>query len=129
MRKIILLLILAACQNDSDPCTDLQGRAMTMPYRITVGKKLSAIEKKKVWQIIEKTFQEVDDHFNNWNPNSEISRLNQLEANKPASLSPSLQELLAFCGKIVEISGGRFDPTIGKLEKIWRESLREKRAP
>jgi thiamine biosynthesis lipoprotein len=30
---------------------------------------------------------------------------------------------------MVEISGGRFDPTVGPLEKLWREHLKEKKAP
>lgn len=102
---------------------------MTMPYHVTIGKQLTNREKRKIVKVIEKTFQEINATFNNWNPESEISRFNRAAAQVPFSLSPQLYELLQFCQKIVALSGGRFDPAIDPLIDVWRSSLKEQKPP
>ncbi|HSX10946.1 MAG TPA: FAD:protein FMN transferase [Chlamydiales bacterium] len=94
---------------------------MTMPYHITVGKNLTDEEHKSVSHVIEKTFTEVHEIFDNWNPKSEISRLNAAPAGALLPLSLPLQNLLSLCSDIVTLSSGRFDPTIEPLEHLWRE--------
>jgi len=128
---LLLLILVTACQKPppKDPCTHFEGCAMTMPYRITIGKQLSKAEQKKVSSLIDKTFAEVHEIFDNWNPDSEISRLNAATAGALVPLSPSLQDLLTLCSKIVALSGGRFDPTIEPLAKVWSEALQQKKMP
>ncbi len=131
LKTLLVLFFLASCQNKeaTDGCTHFEGQAMTMPYHITVGKRLTEKEKKIAFQIIEETFQEVDETFNNWNPNSEISRLNNAAKDTLIPLSPPLQDLLTLCGEIVDLSYGRFDPTIEPIGKIWREARESKGQP
>lgn len=130
LRFALLLLLFVGCQKKPiDPCTHFDGWEMTMPYRVTVGKQLSPQEKQQVSCAIETVFRKVDALFNNWNPQSEISRFNAAEANLPFPLSPPLFELLQFCQKIVDLSGGRFDPAISPLINVWRASLKEQKAP
>ncbi len=123
LKLTLFFFLLASCQKTApkDPCTHFDGSAMTMPYHITVGKRLLQKERKEVAALIEKTFLEVHDLFDNWNPNSEISRLNAADKDTLIPLSKPLQDLLALCEKIVSLSGGRFDPTIEPLGKIWRD--------
>jgi len=121
--SVFFLLFLSSCQKGpKDPCTHFEGWAMTMPYHITVGKALSLDEHKRVFEVLEKTFAEVHDTFDNWNPNSEISRLNAAPKETLIPLSPKLQDLLTLCETVVTISGGRFDPTIGPLAKVWSKN-------
>lgn len=133
MRKLLLLCLLlsTSCQKKEpvDPCTHFEGWAMTMPYHVIVGKPLNAKERAHVSHRIQETFQEIDQTFNNWNPDSEISKLNQAPAKKPVALSQNLHQFLRFCDHIVSLSGGRFDPTIGTLEKVWKQALQEKKRP
>ncbi len=130
LKLVVVLFLLASCSKAEQkaPCTHFQGRAMTMPYHITVGQELSQKEQKAAFEVIEKTFREVHETFDNWNPDSEISRLNAAPKDTLIPLSPPLQDLLTLCEEMVSLSGGRFDPTVEPLAKIWRES-REKRAP
>jgi methylenetetrahydrofolate dehydrogenase (NADP+)/methenyltetrahydrofolate cyclohydrolase len=131
LKALCLLLWFASCQKNEikDPCTHFEGTAMTIDYHITVGMKLSESEQKIVSQIIEKTFSEVHEIFDNWNPNSEISRLNAARKEELIPLSPPLQDLLTLCRQLVTLSGGRFDPTIAPLGKIWREARENKKSP
>lgn len=130
LKLMLVLLCVASCQKGpKDPCTHFGGQAMTMPYQITVGKSLSEKEQKNVLKVIDKTFAEVHDIFDNWNPASEISRLNNAPKDTLIPLSPPLQDLLVLCSQINSLSGGRFDPTIEPLARIWRESREKKEIP
>jgi methylenetetrahydrofolate dehydrogenase (NADP+)/methenyltetrahydrofolate cyclohydrolase len=129
--SLFFLCFLSACQKGpkKDPCTHFEGVSMTMPYHITVGKELSIGEHKAVFEIVEKTFAEVHETFDNWNPNSEISHLNRAPKDALIPLSSPLQNLLTLCEEIVTISGGRFDPTIEPLAKVWNQARQEKKVP
>lgn len=124
MKLMLVLILFASCQRgpQKDRCTYFGGVSMTMPYRIAIGKELTDVEQKAVSKTLEKTFLEAHETFDNWNPKSEVSRLNAAAANTLLPLSPPLQQLLALCHEIVYLSGGRFDPTIEPLAKIWRHS-------
>jgi methylenetetrahydrofolate dehydrogenase (NADP+) / methenyltetrahydrofolate cyclohydrolase len=131
LKLAIVLFLLTSCAKteQKDPCTHFEGKAMTLPYHITVGQKLSQKEQRAVFEVIEKTFAEVHDTFDNWNPDSEISRLNASPQETLIPLSPPLQDLLTLCDQMVALSGGRFDPTVEPLAKIWRESRKKKETP
>lgn len=124
LKLLVLLFVMVSCTKSppKDPCTHFEGVAMTIPYALTVGKKLSSKEQTSIAELIDATFKEVHETFDNWNPNSEISRLNQAPKNTLIPLSPSLQDLLSLCSQIVTLSGGRFDPTVAPLEQVWRTS-------
>lgn len=93
---------------------------MTIPYRITVGESLSAKQKKEIDDIVSKVFEKTHCIFNNWNPHSEISKLNQAKVGEKIILSEELKELLMLAQKVYTLSQGRFDPTVGKLSHAWK---------
>ncbi len=121
-------LFVTGCQKAS-LTTTFSGVAMTIPYRVLVGSRLSAAQMAIVQKTIQETFSEINGTFNQWNPESEVSRLNRQPAGQPFILSPALAEFLRRCDKLFELTEGRFDPTIGPLWALWLESLVEGRAP
>ncbi len=121
--------LLLALASPLPPTTEFNGWAMTMPYRITVGAPLASPQRQEVEILIRDTFDEVDRTLNNWNPDSEISRVNAAPADTPIPLSQPLYDLLHLCDQIVALSGGRFDPTVGPLVALWRTKLADKQAP
>lgn len=140
MRRIsalFCLLALASChmapkpasKSREDPCSKFNGSEMSIPYHIFIGKSLDKKERNIVETAIAQTFAEINATFNNANPLSEISRLNDAPANALIPLSVPLQDLLSFCGKIVLLSGGRFDPTVESLERVWNPFLDQKKRP
>lgn len=131
MRKFLaLLLFAAACQKNPKPSSvHFEGTALTIPYHIIVGQELTLQEKTATASTLNAVFQKVDSTLNNWNPDSEISRLNAAPAHTPIALSEPLYETLLLCQKIHSLSGGRFDPTVEPLQKLWDNSLQNKKAP
>lgn len=120
----LLFLILFSGCHESTPVskmTTLSGNAMTISYRILIGHPLSDSQERAAQTLVRSTFEEVDRIYNKWNPQSELSRLNQLPAHTTISISPELEHFLAVTQKVVEISQGRFDPTVEPLQQLWKE--------
>lgn len=141
MIKIILLIVLLAFSTSCDTIqlqrknfsrkelSSFEGIAMTIPYRIEVGKELSKQEHAKIVSLIDSVFLEIDQIFNKWNPQSEISKLNRLKAYEIQKISPHLARFLKRCEYFVHLSHGRFDPTIEPLQLLWKKSLERDKTP
>lgn len=123
-----LLLLTSACQKEESPY-QISGTAMTMEYHVLVGDTLTHADKRKIGGIIQQVFGEVDTVLNNWNPHSELSALNQTEAHIKIALSPLLSLFLHETDKMVKLTQGRFDPTVGPLKKLWIENLKQGKRP
>lgn len=124
LKLMLLLICISSCQKAPhkkvDPCTHFMGKSMTLPYHLTIGKTLSNNEQNQIQTVIDQTFADIHKTFDNWNPDSEISKLNLAPKEAHIPLSPQMQDLLALCGQIVSLSGGRFDPTIEPLAQLWQ---------
>jgi FAD:protein FMN transferase len=129
-RSLLLLLLLVACSHSpSARLTRLTGVEMTMAFQILIGAPLSSAEQQQVREVVVTTFDEIDQIFNDWNPESEISYLNRLSAHTPVKISPQMAHFLERCGEIVQKTEGRFDPTIRPLQKLWRSRLDKQTLP
>jgi len=106
-----------------------QGIAMTIPYRIEIGKPLNATQKQAVQNAIDATFQEINTIYNKWNPESELSQINRLPANQKMTLSNELAAFLKRCDYFVRLSDGRFDPTIEPIQQLWKKHLENNSLP
>lgn len=102
---------------------------MTIPYTVQVGKSLDIQESTEVEKIILSTFAEINSVYNNWNPQSEISKLNRLPASHPCMLSSELNDFLKKVDQFVKASEGRFDPTVLPLALLWKTALTEGHLP
>lgn len=50
---------------------------------------------------------------------SDISKLNNLDANEPFSLDPWFYEVLSFSIDVAKMTKGSYDPTVGPLVNLW----------
>ncbi len=121
---ILLLLIVSKIpvhHTDISQVHTFDGREMTIDYRIIVG--MNEDDRPELDGIISRTFGEIDRIYNKWNPHSEVSKLNRLRAHEVAAISPELETFLQMTAEMVNLSGGRFDPTIEPLQQIWKDHL------
>lgn len=102
---------------------------MTIAYRIVIGRTLSVAEKKQLKHSIHEVFDRIDLVFNNWNPASEISKINASKDPNPIPLSQELFDFLVQIDELVHMTEGRFDPTVGKLKTFWLSHLKHHRLP
>ncbi|MGA8164708.1 MAG: FAD:protein FMN transferase [Waddliaceae bacterium] len=126
----LFIFLLFSCEpSDAPRITLFAGTAMTMHYRIMVGKVLTSKEKSRVKTLIHETFSDINDGVNKWNPQSELSRLNRAKAGESLPLSSELAQFLKETAQMVWLSEGRFDPTIEPLYRLWKTQLEKGRIP
>ncbi|ANH79081.1 Thiamin biosynthesis lipoprotein ApbE [Candidatus Chlamydia sanziniae] len=102
---------------------------MTMTYRIVLGRSLSLEEKQRCEKEIQASFHLIDSIYNNWNPESELSKINRAPADIALPISLELMEFLKKIDEFYRLSEGRFDPTLGPLKTLWLFHLKRQTLP
>lgn len=108
---------------------EFNGNAMTIDYRVIIGHPLLQNEKNQIEDIVNQTFKEIDDVYNKWNPESEISKINQSKKGVIIPLSEKLEKFLYLTDSVVKLTKGRFDPTIEPLQQLWKTHLQRGEIP
>ena len=89
-----------------------------VPFSVKLhGKKPELLEKAA--EAAFEAVEEVDRTCDDFNPDSEISKLNATAYEHPFKCSPLLWDIISKCQKYHEISDGAFDITISPLMKLW----------
>ena len=127
---VVIIGLYSVLEANEDLAIPFKGTAMTMGYKVLIRPPLTQDQNKEVTEIIRRTFDEVHMHYNNWNPQSEISKMNELKANQTFTLSEGMQGLLSICNELYILTEGRFDPTVSPLYTLWKKSIsKNKRKP
>jgi FAD:protein FMN transferase len=128
----IFSAFLSGCSSSKDASlgtTEFLGTAMTMDYRLIVGKTLTQTEIDLLSLSIQNVFYEVNDLYNNWNPDSELSSINRQLAGVKIPLSAKLEAFLQEVDQVVALTQGKFDPTIAPLLDLWKKKLSSGHTP
>lgn len=123
---LLCALLFGSCHDHhqkNGQATVISGNIMTIDYRVIIGKQLSDKEVESVKEATSTVFEAINSTFNTWNPESELSKLNQLKAHVSIPISQELSAFLKQTGEIVTLTNGLFDPTIEPLHKLWKEHL------
>lgn len=112
----------------------VEGVALTMAYRVLVDASAVSMSTREAADSVERcvseVFSRVDEHFNNWNKDSELcTAVNYMRSRRPAVVSEQLFALLQRARELHALTGGRFDPTVGSLSLVWREKLTDSGRP
>lgn len=62
-------------------------------------------------------------------PNSDISRINNLQSGQEIIISPDTMDCLMTAQKLHHLTGGAFDPTLGKVAEQHKQTASEVHAP
>ncbi len=115
---IFMSLALAACKRGAADLL-LNGQTMGTTYTVVAVEPQGGLNKDDLQTAIDLALQDVDRKMSNWNPYSEISRINALKANAPFSLSTDMLALLQAAQAVHETSDKQFDLTLGPLIDLW----------
>jgi len=127
---LTFFIFLTSCErSDKELTSPFIGQAMTMQYRVLIGKPVDRKEGREIRRIISDTFDEIDAIYNKWNPNSEVSQLNNSKAGQKISISKKLELFLTQTHRLVTLSDGKFDPTIEAAQKAWKDCFKKNIAP
>lgn len=75
------------------------------------------------------TAEELNATASDYLPESELSMLSSKPIGTPIPLSPLLYGLLEHSRRMAEATDGAFDPTLGPLTRLWRETRDARRFP
>jgi len=117
MKWLILpLIFFCACKkNTTEEITRFDGVEMTMPYQVQIAKKLTPSEKNLVQEMIDQTFDRINNNVNHWNPSSELSKINQLKCYEALLVSDDIRYLFDLALQLNLISEAKFDPSLRPL--------------
>ncbi|MDP1834860.1 MAG: FAD:protein FMN transferase [Chlamydiales bacterium] len=118
-----LLYLCFKPQASAPRVTELTGMAMTVPYRVVIGEKLSSDKIKTVQNIVSAAFRQVDSLYNQWNPESEISKLNAAAGGVDIPISSEMSHFLNLVDRLVAVTGGLFDPSVEPAVQMWKPYL------
>jgi thiamine biosynthesis lipoprotein len=120
------LLLLTCCSETSDPeAHSFSDIKMAIRYKVVIGETLSPEQKSVVRLTIDRVFQEVDSIYNQWNPSSEVSKINNTSANQPIEISTRMDRFLSAVDEAYQLTEGRYDPTVGSLVDCWKNALKK----
>lgn len=87
---------------------------------------------KKAHAAIDAAFakaEEIEQIASDYRPDSELNKLCRAPHGQPQKISPTFFDLLQKSLVIAEKTAGAYDPTLGPLTQLWRETKKTKRLP
>lgn len=67
--------------------------------------------------------------WSSFDPNSEVSKINEAAGVHPVRVSAETIDILELAGRCSSMTDGAFDVTLGALNETWRNAIREKCVP
>ena len=104
----------------SDSIHEFVGVTMGTTFRVTINAhEISAKARMHLEGLIEERLDQVNGLMSTYDPESELSRLNQSLGGGPLEVSNELFEVLTLARDVSERSGGAFDITVAPLVNVW----------
>lgn len=128
MRFLLVFLLVTACSNEASKheMVQVKGVAMTIPYVITLAPPYADVE--GIVEAIQEVFNHTHKVFDHYNPDSEISQINQSSSHE-ITISAEMERLFKRVEKHYLESVGRYDPSVATVGGIWKRSFQEHRMP
>lgn len=98
------------------PYQSISGQTMGTYYNVKIRTRK---EDNMLPQKIRQRLDELNREMSVFDSESEISRLNNAKAGEWIDLSPEMSKVMKDSAKIWRLSGGAFDPTVGRLVDLW----------
>ncbi len=127
---LFLIAILAGCSSSEENTrTEIRGHKKNEDYLVVIPKILAADEMTQIKKSVELILNQASAVYDIDNLNSELSKLIRLPVNQKSAISPTLKQLFATSHKLYQVSGGRFDPTMGAMVDFWKLNLDQNKVP
>jgi thiamine biosynthesis lipoprotein len=137
---LLLVAAVAGCGHRTGPGTDVRDGQRTLDRyeyaRVLMGTRcrivLFAGSEQEAADAGAKAFDRIaalESVLSDYRADSEASVLVGLPVDQWHTVSPDLAEVLELSRRVFEASDGAFDPTVGPLTKLWRETRRTGQLP
>lgn len=128
IRLLATLLLCSAAARAGDDRHEFERGLMGTRFVITCHGGDEATAKAAADEAFTKG-EEINAVASDYIADSELLSLSKVPVGKPVKVSPLLFDLLDQSLRFAKLTEGRFDPTLGPLTKLWRESRRRGKLP
>lgn len=101
-------------EEDSNLFRVVSGIRCAMPFTVKVATSTN-LKETDIREIVLHVFDEVESTLSNWNPSSEVNKVNMLKKGQNHEMSPMLKEVVVASKEIVKLTRGAFDPSIAPI--------------
>jgi thiamine biosynthesis lipoprotein len=119
---------LFSLQSHAQQRFDFESVQMATKFRLS----LHAENRETAEKAAEDAFEHVSrltGLFSDYEPNSELNRLNAAKPDEPFKASPELVEIIHRSLEVSQLTEGAFDITCGHLSRLWRSMKNRKQLP
>ena len=92
---------------------------MGTTWSVVVPEPPDGVDARRLQQVVDEVFRDVNATLSTYDPSSELSRFNQSESTAPVAASPMLCEVIAIAADVGAATDGAFDVTVGPLVGLW----------
>ncbi len=116
----VSLLALSACGwRASTPAIEVRGPAMGASYSIKFVQPPASLTEDRLRLEVEAILGEITQQFSTYDPDSELSRLNQDPSTGWQNISDNLYKVIEAGLRISRLSDGAFDTTVAPIVDLW----------
>lgn len=101
-------------EDTADLFKQVSGVRCAMPFLVKVATSTGTSE-NVITETVKDVFNEVESTLSNWNPNSEINKVNMMKVGEQHKMSNMLKEVVLASKEIVKLTRGAFDPSIAPI--------------
>jgi thiamine biosynthesis lipoprotein len=114
----LFLFFLAACQQQPET-TQLNGSTMGTTWSVNMHSLPARLDPAQLRSELQSQLDLVNRLMSTYDPDSEISRFNRLNATDWFAISAETAEVIQLSQQVSELTGGAFDITVGPLVELW----------
>ncbi|AWL10961.1 FAD:protein FMN transferase [Saliniradius amylolyticus] len=115
---IILLALVTACAKPQPELESLQGRTMGTTYTVKFVNS-AGLDAATLQQDIDQALVEVNRQMSTYDPDSELSQFNRMQAAQAFAFSSGAMMVLEEAKRLGKLTGGVLDVTVGPLVNLW----------
>ncbi|MDM7861478.1 FAD:protein FMN transferase [Alteromonas sp. ASW11-36] len=115
---VSLLFLLFGCAPQQPQEVHLQGATMGTSYNVKFAPSEN-VDPEDIHRQIDAALIRVNALMSTYDPNSELSKLNQHRSAEPFALSPETVAVLREAVRLHQVSDGALDITIGPVVNLW----------
>ena len=101
-------------EDAADIFKQVSGVRCAMPFLVKVATSTGTSE-NVITETVNNVFNEVESTLSNWNPSSEINKVNMMKVGEQHKMSNMLKEVVLASKEIVKLTRGAFDPSIAPI--------------
>lgn len=106
--------------SDKPQLLELSGYTMgPIVYSVKLVGNKDKLEQLKLAEKVDAVLVKINAQMSTYDPNSELSKFNQADANTQIQISPELNQVLSESIRLAALSEGALDVTVGPLVNLW----------